>query len=217
MLCTLEGAHTVDHGLPEVPMRKSIMYQCYETRFQCGRRLRRRAESRYTCKLKTWSTATLTVSFCRKTGILVFGEAGSKPVQQYIDTVRECGVSHEVFTGREANRRYPDQLKLPDSYKCVYEHDAGILRASKAVTTLQVAVTAYAPVLFAVLFSSELVCESWWCVERQPQSDQDHPRSSGDCGDRQDQFQSQEDHSNSWSMDQQTAATHWTHTTTQSS
>ena len=56
---------------------------------------------------------------------------------------------------------------------------------------------------------------SWRRVTRQPQSDQDHPRSSGDCGDRRDQFQSQEGHSNSWSMDQQTAATHWTDTTTE--
>ena len=80
----------------------------------------------------------LLLSCCRKTGILVFGEADSKPVCQYIDTVRECGVSHEVFAGREANRRYPDQLKLPDSYTCVYEYNAGILRASKAVNTLQV-------------------------------------------------------------------------------
>ena len=85
----------------------------------------------------------------RKTGILVFGEASSEPVQQYIDTVRECGVPHEVFTGREANRRYPDQLKLPDSYKCVYEYEAGILRANKAVTTLQVGIAAQCwPLLF---------------------------------------------------------------------
>ena len=62
---------------------------------------------------------------------------------------------------------------------------------------------------------SGAVCWSWRCVAGQPQGDQDHPRYSGDCGDREDQFQSQEDHSNSWSMDQQTATPHWTDTTTE--
>ena len=147
--------------------------------------------------------------------MLSFGQNDDSVIQSYISSFRECGVPHEVFTGREANRRYPDQLKLPDSYKCVYEYDAGILRANRAVTTLQVGIATV--LTTGASFSLELVCESWWCVERQPQSDQDHPRSSGDCGDRQDQFQSQEDHSNSWSMDQQTAATHWTHTTLESS
>ena len=74
----------------------------------------------------------------RKTGLLVFGDANNKYVHQYIDTVQKCGVSHDVFTGSEANRRYPDQLKLPDSYNCVYEPHAGVLRANRAVITLQV-------------------------------------------------------------------------------
>ena len=90
-------------------------------------------------KLTTTSNCSYFLSATvRKTGLLVFGDANNKHVHQYIDTVQKCGVSHDVFTGSETNRRYPDQLKLPDSYTCVYDHDAGILRASKAVTTLQV-------------------------------------------------------------------------------
>ena len=48
------------------------------------------------------------------------------------------GIEHEVFSGSEANRRYPDQLTLPRDYKCVFEKDGGILLASKAVGAMQV-------------------------------------------------------------------------------
>ena len=68
----------------------------------------------------------------------MFGEADSPDVQSYIDSMRECEVSHEVLSGKEANRRYPHQLKLPDSYSCVFEEDGGILRANKALAALQV-------------------------------------------------------------------------------
>ena len=47
------------------------------------------------------------------------------------------GVAHQVFSGSEANSRYPQQLNLPENYKCVFEEDGGILRASKAVAALQ--------------------------------------------------------------------------------
>ena len=48
------------------------------------------------------------------------------------------GIEHEVFSGSEANRRYPDQLTLPSDYKCVFEKDGGILLASKAMGAMQV-------------------------------------------------------------------------------
>ena len=82
--------------------------------------------------------------------MLSIGQNGNPEIQSYIDSLGGCGVNHEVFAGREANRRYPDQLKLPDSYTCVYEHNAGILRASKAVTTLQVS--------FSSIFITIYIC-----------------------------------------------------------
>ena len=68
----------------------------------------------------------------------MFGPNDSPVVRTHKQSLRQCNVPHEVFAGSEANRRYPDQLKLPDSYACVFERDGGILRANKAVAALQV-------------------------------------------------------------------------------
>ena len=63
------------------------------------------------------------------------GDGGVNSVESSL--ARE-GIEHEVFSGSEANRRYPDQLTLPSDYKCVFEKDGGILLASKAVGAMQV-------------------------------------------------------------------------------
>ena len=72
-----------------------------------------------------------------RTGILVFGPEGSRKVNSVATSLSTHGVAHQVFSGSEANSRYPQQLNLPENYECVFEEDGGILRASKAVAALQ--------------------------------------------------------------------------------
>jgi sarcosine oxidase/L-pipecolate oxidase len=44
---------------------------------------------------------------------------------------------HEVLSGSEANQRYPRQLKLPPTHKCVYEDMGGIIYAQRALLAFQ--------------------------------------------------------------------------------
>ena len=74
----------------------------------------------------------------RKTGILMFGEADNCKLRAYIDSMKGCGIPYETFSGKEATRRYPHQLKLPDNYSCVFDQDGGLLRANRALAALQV-------------------------------------------------------------------------------
>ena len=67
----------------------------------------------------------------------MFGPKDSKKVNSVAASLSTHGVDHQVFSGSEANSRYPQQLNLPENYKCVFEKDGGILRASKAVATMQ--------------------------------------------------------------------------------
>ena len=74
-----------------------------------------------------------------KTGVLVFGEKGLKGgTESVINALSENSIPHDVLSGAEVNARYSDQLKVPDRYVCTFEHSGGILRANKAVATLQV-------------------------------------------------------------------------------
>ena len=70
----------------------------------------------------------------------MFGPSGDQDggVNSVESSLAREGIEHEVFSGSEANRRYPDQLTLPRDYKCVFEKDGGILLASKAVGAMQV-------------------------------------------------------------------------------
>ena len=81
-----------------------------------------------------------TQSLCppRKTGLLHFGPKNDKELESVINCLALCGIPHEVMSSSEANQRYPDQLKLPDEYKCLSEPDAGMILSSKAVDTFQV-------------------------------------------------------------------------------
>ena len=67
----------------------------------------------------------------------MFGEEDTE-VAEAISSLRSCGVEHEVFSGAEANRRYPQQLRLPPDFRCVMEKDGGILCADKCWAALQV-------------------------------------------------------------------------------
>lgn len=74
----------------------------------------------------------------RRTGILVFGPANSVSVAETAKSLASNGIFHEAFSGEEANKRYPHQLKLPANSKCVFEKDGGILFANKALAAFQV-------------------------------------------------------------------------------
>ena len=80
----------------------------------------------------------LHVYIYRKTGIIIFGEEKIGLVQRYAKSMEDNLVPHQVMPAREANKKYSDQLQLPEDYLCLTEEDGGILRASKAVATLQV-------------------------------------------------------------------------------
>ena len=72
----------------------------------------------------------------RQTGITVFGDG--EIVGQYIKSLETNNTPHQCLSGEEANLKYPHQLQLPNDYTCVFEEYGGILRASKAVATIQV-------------------------------------------------------------------------------
>ena len=74
----------------------------------------------------------------RRVGILVFGSNAGSAIANTVSSLSSNKIAHEVFSGREANLRYPNQLKIPDTYRCVHEDGGGILYAQKAVMTFQV-------------------------------------------------------------------------------
>ena len=82
---------------------------------------------------------------------------GNDRVSEYIDSMKVNNVPHQVMSGREANKRYPQQLKLPEDYLCAFEEDGGILRASKAVAALQVWIN---KVILIIICSTGPVCTS---------------------------------------------------------
>jgi glycine/D-amino acid oxidase-like deaminating enzyme len=73
----------------------------------------------------------------RRTGILVFGPSENGAMVSIADSLARGKVPYEVFSGREANLRYPHQLKIPDTYTCVYEDGGGSLNAQKSVMAFQ--------------------------------------------------------------------------------
>ena len=74
-----------------------------------------------------------------KTGILVFGEKGVPGGTEAVSSALSINnIPYEELSGAEANRRYPQQLQFPENYTCVYEMSGGLLKANKAVATLQV-------------------------------------------------------------------------------
>ena len=74
----------------------------------------------------------------RQTGYLEFGPSTAKELNATAAALRACGVPHQIFSGQEANRRYPNQLKLPPTHKCIYQDEGGILYAHRALMAFQV-------------------------------------------------------------------------------
>ena len=68
----------------------------------------------------------------------MFGPRKNIAVSSTARSLASGQVPHEQFSGREANRRYSQQLKLPEDYQCVFEEGGGILNAQKAVLAFQV-------------------------------------------------------------------------------
>ena len=68
----------------------------------------------------------------------MFGETTVPYVQQTIDSMKKANISHNVLSSSETNRRFPKQMKIPDDHICVFEKDAGILYAQKALHAMQV-------------------------------------------------------------------------------
>ena len=77
-------------------------------------------------------------SLFRKSGVLAIARKGQPGLDLYIESLNKNGVPYDLLTGEEANRRYPQQLKLPSDCWCIYEADGGVLKASLALKTLQV-------------------------------------------------------------------------------
>ena len=69
---------------------------------------------------------------------MVFAPGANRVVTSIADSLAQNKVPHEVFSGREAKRRYPHQLKIPDEYTCVFEDGGGILKSQNAVAAFQV-------------------------------------------------------------------------------
>ena len=69
---------------------------------------------------------------------MMFGPSDNRAVTCVADSLARHNVSHQVFNGHEANKRYPNQFKIPDNYSCVFEEKGGILQAQKAVAAFQV-------------------------------------------------------------------------------
>ena len=66
------------------------------------------------------------------TGILEAGYAGSNLVAATLESIREHDLPHARMTGREASARFP-AFNLPDDWETVFQPDAGILAADRAI------------------------------------------------------------------------------------
>ena len=85
------------------------------------------------------------------------------------DSLASGGVAHERFTGQEANRRYPHQLRLPNDCQCVFEEGGSILYSQRAVLAFQVQIPCvlwsnerhlniFGSGIFCVTFSNDTEC-----------------------------------------------------------
>ncbi len=71
-------------------------------------------------------------------GCLAFGK---EAVISFNKKMTVNGVDSQLMSGKEANDKYPKQLKLPDDYNCFFIKNCGMIRASHALATLQVGVS----------------------------------------------------------------------------
>ena len=86
----------------------------------------------------------------------MFGPPKNSAVSSTARSLASGRVPHQTFSGREANRRYPQQLKLPEDYTCVFEEGGGILNAQRAVLAFQVYIQTvfFSSCPFSLSFSS---------------------------------------------------------------
>ena len=69
---------------------------------------------------------------------MALGKATESSIDLYHNSLDLNGVPHKVLTGREAKKLYSCQLSIPDDDRCIFEPNGGVLKASKALRTLQV-------------------------------------------------------------------------------
>lgn len=74
---------------------------------------------------------------------MVFGKKTSSYLEGVVDSVKRGHIAHEVLSADEANRRYPHQLRIPDTHMCILEYDGGLLYAQRALRVFQVIVDLY--------------------------------------------------------------------------
>jgi|JRYE01.1.fsa_nt_gb sarcosine oxidase len=71
-----------------------------------------------------------------RTGGLDIGDAGSLDLKVVASALEGAGRPAEVLTGHEASSRFP-AFALGEEHEVVYQPDAGVLAASRAVATMQ--------------------------------------------------------------------------------
>ncbi|MBL8155173.1 MAG: N-methyl-L-tryptophan oxidase [Anaerolineae bacterium] len=67
-----------------------------------------------------------------RTGGIDFGRPEDSGLQTAIQSLRDAGIPHEVWTAREARKQFP-QFHLDEDMQVLYQADAGILSASRCV------------------------------------------------------------------------------------
>ena len=67
-----------------------------------------------------------------KTGGIDFGPQDDPTLQATIASVRDCGLSHQLLSPVEAQKRFP-QFRFDDDFAVLYQPDSGFVRASRAV------------------------------------------------------------------------------------
>ena len=138
----------------------------------------------------------------------VLGKKGSKLVEKFIGPMEENGIAYELSSGANVSKKYSGQMNFPDDYKCVFEGDSGILKASKAMEVIQVSsefVVLKCIALGQLLSnSSGFVRQTWWKTLGRAPSDWDSSRHHGYGEDEQGRFSSKEAGFDNRSLDQLT-------------
>ena len=122
------------------------------------------------CNLRVLVSNVYTTSDYRNTGYLVFGQDTEEYIISNIESLRLNGIPHQIFSGYEANQRYPRQLKIPSTHKCIYEEMGGILYAKKSLQTFQVYYTYFVmlvvyPIVHNVCFGTpKCVVAIFMCI-----------------------------------------------------
>ena len=67
-----------------------------------------------------------------QTGGLDFALPGEPSFVTTVNTLVQTGIPHELISAAEVRERFP-QFHLPEDMIALYQHDAGVLRASRSV------------------------------------------------------------------------------------